>query len=246
MLLTHHFNGSLCWIKIEFIILLSSLTCWLLVFLVVEFAVGLVVFGGGVEVFSAVLALRNGWSYGIFLVKWWQRKPILRRLIIHLTLRSKLSSRHILRIIDIPNIILHQHQMCILIRSLLRLSLFNSVIQKLDSFFIFFLEFGFDAFVLNVLEPVHLETVLLLLDLAAVVGIVLSNWWLVLDALKVAGGVLNCLVFLGFLTHLSEFYVTFIENDFLNVVCWHLSHEKALSISIFVPLNNFIFKADKL
>ena len=245
MLLTHHFNGSLCWIKIEFIILLSSLTCWLLVFLVVEFAVGLIVFGGGVEVFSAVLALRNGWSYGIFLIKWRQRKPILRRLIIHLTLRSKLPPCHILRIIYITNIILHQHQMCILIRSLLRLSLFNSVIQKLNSFFILFFEFGFDAFILDVLESVHLEIVLLLLDLSTVVGVVLADWWL-LNALEVSGCVLNCLIFLGFLSHLSKFDVTFIENDFLNVVCWHLSHEKALSISVFVTLNNFIFKANKL
>jgi hypothetical protein len=58
---------------------------------------------------------------------------------------------------------------------LLRLSLFNSVIQKLDPFFILFFEFGFDAFILDVLESVHLETVLLLLDLSTTVVGVVAN-----------------------------------------------------------------------
>jgi len=132
--------------------------------------------------------------------------------------------------------------MRILIRSLLRLPLFNSIIQKLNSFFIFFFQFSFNALVLNILKPVHLETILLLLRFS--VNCFSSNG--LGQVFNVASCVLNCLIFLSFLSHLSEFYVTFIKNDFLNVVSWHLSHEKALSIAVFVTLDNFIFKTDKL
>ena len=244
VLLTHHFNGSLGWIKIEFVILLSSLTCFV-VFLVVKFTIRLVIFGASVKIFSSVISLRNRWSSRIFLIKLRQWKTtVLRWLIIHLWLWSTFTSRHILSIVDISNIVLHQDQMCILVRTLLRLSLFNSVVQKLHSFFIFFFQFGFNAFVLNILKSVHLE-IIFLLD-CSFVDVLTTNRWLILHTTHITSCILNLLIFLSFLSHLCEFDVTFIENYFLNIVSWHLSHEKALSISIFIPLNNFIFEADKL
>lgn len=243
VLLTHHFNGSLSWIKIEFVILLSSLT-WFVVFLVVKFTIRLVIFGASVKIFFSVISLRNRWSSRIFLIKLRQGKTtVLRWLTIHLRLWSKFTSSHILSIVDISNIVLHQDQMCILVRTLLRLSLFNSVIQKLHSFFIFFFQFGFNAFVLNILKSVHLEIILLLLDFSFV-GVLTTNRWLILHAWHIPSCILNW--FLSFLSHLCKFDVTFIENYFLNIVSWHLSHEKALGISIFIALNNFIFEADKL
>ena len=245
MLFTHHFDSSLGWIKVEFVVLLSSLTCFVGIFLIVEFAICLVIFGTSIKCVPSILSLRNIWSHRTFLIELWQREIILWRLIISLRLRSKFTPGHTLNTIYISDIILHQYQMRILIRSLLCLSLFDSIIQKLNSFFVFFFKFGFDALILNILKPVHLEAILLLLSLAF--GGFTSNGLILLhSSWNVPCGVLNCLIFLGFLSHLSEFNVTFIENYFLNIVCRHLSHEKALGISIFVTLNNFIFKTDKL
>jgi hypothetical protein len=97
---------------------------------------------------------------------------------------------------------------------------------------------------LYVLETVHLEVVLLCLLLLCLVWI--TNRRLILHARHVSSCILDLLVFLSFLSHLSEFNVTFIENNFLNVVSWHLSHEKTLGISIFISLNDLIFKTDEL
>jgi len=134
--------------------------------------------------------------------------------------------------------------MSILIRTLLSLSFFNSIVQKLNSFLIFFFKFSFDAFILNILKSIHLEIILLLLYFS--INRVISSNRLVHSVRCVTSCVLNHLIFLSFLSHLSEFYVTFIKNYFLNIVCRHLSHEKTLSISIFVALNDFIFKTDEL
>ena len=131
--------------------------------------------------------------------------------------------------------------MSILIWSLLCLSFFNSVIKKFDPFFIFFFQFGFNAFILNILQSIHLKTVLLGLHFS----IVFTNC-LILNGLRIPSSVLNGLIFLSFLSHLGEFDVAFVKNYLLNIVSWHLSHEKTLSISILISLNNFIFKTDKL
>lgn len=58
--------------------------------------------------------------------------------------------------------------------------------------------------------------------------------------------ILKWLVFLCSLPHLSEFNVTFIKNNLLNIMCWHLPHKKTLCISIFIPLNYLIFETNKL
>jgi len=136
--------------------------------------------------------------------------------------------------------------MSILVWTLLSLSLFYSVVQEFYSFFVFFFKFSFDALILHILKSIHLKAILLLLKLSIYCFISSSNWWSLHHVGHVARCVLNHLVFLSFLSHLSEFYVTFIENNFLNVVSRHLSHKKTLGISIFVPLNYFIFKTDKL
>jgi len=47
--------------------------------------------------------------------------------------------------------------MCVLIRSLHSLPLFNSPVQEIYSFIIFFFELGLNAFILHVLQSVHLE-----------------------------------------------------------------------------------------
>lgn len=134
--------------------------------------------------------------------------------------------------------------MGILIRSLLSLSFFNSIVQKLNSFLIFFFKFSFDALILNILKSIHLEIILRLLNFS--INCVISSNRLVHSVRHITSCVLNHLVFLSFLSHLSEFYVTFIENYFLNIMRRHLSHEKTLSISIFVTLNDFIFETDEL
>jgi len=240
MLFSHHFDSSLGWIEIEFVVLLSTLTCFI-VFLVIKFAVGLVVLWVIIKCVSSILPLRKSRSIRRLILKWRQRKAIFRRRIICLRLWANFISSLILCVVNITNIILHQNQMSILIWSLLCLPFFNSVIEKFNPFFVFFLKLSFNAFILNILQPIHLKTVLLILHFS----IIFSNC-LILNSWSITSSVLNSLIFLSFLTHLRKFDVAFIENYLLNIVSWHLSHEKTLCISILIPLNNFIFKTDKL
>jgi hypothetical protein len=224
--------------------LLSSLSI-LGIFLIIELTISLVILGTGIEILPSIISLWYCWSHRILLIEWWQREAItLWWLVIYLRLASKFTSGHILSIVDVSNIVLHQNKMCILVWTLLRLSLFNSVVQELHSLFIFFLQLSLDALVLNVLKTVHLEVVFLCLLLLSFVWI--TDRRLILHAWHISCCVLNLLIFLSFLSHLGKFDITFIENNFLNIVSWHLSHEKTLGISIFISLNNLIFKTDKL
>lgn len=57
----------------------------------------------------------------------------------------------------VAHVILHQNEVCVLIRSLLRLFHFDPFVQKVDALVVFFLQLGLQALVLNELQSVHLE-----------------------------------------------------------------------------------------
>lgn len=60
---------------------------------------------------------------------------------------------------NIVEVVLHQNQMSILVRSLLPLSLFNPFLQELYFLFVLFFQFGLNALVLHKLNLVHFQFV---------------------------------------------------------------------------------------
>ena len=73
---------------------------------------------------------------------------------------SQLSSSFLIEVIDILNIVLHQHQVRILIWSLLGLPFLDSLVEEVYSLLIFLFELCFYTFILNILKPVHLEVII--------------------------------------------------------------------------------------
>ena len=124
--------------------------------------------------------------------------------------------------------------MGILVGSLLGLSFLNSSLQEVDSLFIFFFELSLDALVLDVLQSVHLRRI--------------SHCILRCQRLRLSidipSGVQYSLC--SFLSVLYKLQIVFVENNFLNILRWHLSHKEALLIPFFVALHYLILKAQEL
>jgi len=94
---------------------------------------------------------------------------------------------------------------------------------------------------LNILQSIHLKAILVIQGLLN--GLICN----VCCLRSVPSCIVDLLVvFLCSLSHLSEFDVTFIENDLLDIVCWHLPHKQTLCVSIFISLNYLIFETYKL
>ena len=226
MLFPHHFNSSLGRIKIKLVILLPILSFTCVIFDSIRKL-------PSIRIIASPLLLRHNSSI-LAPIKTWKVESTLvvrRRSSLGLWILTTSSFGLLfVKVIDIHNAVLHKHKMSILIWSLLRLSFFNSFIQEINSFFILFFQFGFDAFVLDILESIHLEIVVsvfylrselvrVVLILAAVehLGLVVISYCM-LEAVVVCA-LLCCL------PHFGELDVVFIENDLLNIVGWHLSHK---------------------
>ena len=65
----------------------------------------------------------------------------------------------LIEVVDVLDAVLHQHQMCILVWSLLRLPLLNPFVQEVYSLLILFFQLCFDAFILYILQSIHLELI---------------------------------------------------------------------------------------
>lgn len=153
-------------------------------------------------------------------------------------------------IIEVTHTVLHKNEVGILVRTLLCLTLLNSFVQEIDSLVVFFFELCFDALILYILETIHL-------------GITTLNWILVnwrhrqlvrqecVTSIAYSIHVTHLLFhgivyFLGLLSLFGKLYVILVKDYFLNVVSWHLSHEKALCVTFFITLDYFILETQKL
>lgn len=205
VLLPHHFYCLLGAIKIKSVILFFLLNLQILKAIIFRIAFFL---------FDAVR----------FLLHSGQMEVLFGRMIIFSALEVLILA------LKLTHGVLHQDEVSILIRTLLSLSLFDSFVKEIYSFFILFLKFCFYALVLDILEPIHLEL--------GQSGVFQSALGLITGGVRVPS--------LGKLTSFGEFYVVLVEDYLLNIVCWHLSHKKTLHVALFKPLHYFILKAQKL
>ena len=144
--------------------------------------------------------------------------------------------------------------MSILVWTLLRLLIFNSLMWKVFSFFIFFFQLSLDAFILNVLKSVHLISKLVWIwtnlwhaELGQWIESLcrLHTWIIVSSGWRKSISFSFC-DFLSSLSLFGEFDVVLIKDYFLNVISWYLLHEEALRVTFFIPLDNFIFETQIL
>ena len=154
VLLSHHFDSFLSAVEVEFIILFFI---WILSLNAITSSSSVLVFiwlwhsSSFVSVTSSCSRF-HAWQRK-FVFRWdswhnsWLVPPISH-------IGSSLCSLCIL--IDISNTVLHEYQMCILVWSLLSLSLLYSPVQEVDSLVILFFKFGLDALVLNILQLIHM------------------------------------------------------------------------------------------
>ena len=133
MLLPHHLNCFLSTIEIKPIILLLLLHLPLHVLKSISLA-------------PQLLVSRRR----LLFADPWQIKVLLWGLVASLPLC-------LLLLLGLTHAILHQDQMSILVWTLLGLSLFDSAMEEVHSLFVLLLQLCFNALVLDVLEPVHLE-----------------------------------------------------------------------------------------
>lgn len=209
MLLPHHFNSFLSAIQVKPVVLFLLLNLQILkaIILWVDF-----------PILDTIGFLHHAWQMEI---------AFFGRSIVFSTLGILLLIMHF------THAVLHENEMRILIWPLLCLSLLNSLVQEAHSFFVLFFKFGFYAFILHILKPVHLE---------------LGHCWVFQVTLTKRVLVPCCIseTCLSNLPLLSEFNIVFVKNDLLNIVSGHLSHEKALHIAFFVALHYFVFKTEEL
>ena len=144
--------------------------------------------------------------------------------------------------------------MSILVWTLLRLLVLDSLMQKVNSFFIFFFQLSLDTFILNVLESIHLICKLVWIW-TNLWHTELGQWieslsrlhtWIVVSSSWCKSISFPFCCFLGSLSLFSELYVVLIKDYFLDVISWYLLHEKALRVAFFIPLDNFIFETQIL
>ena len=105
-----------------------------------------------------------------------------------------------------------------LVRTLNSLSFFYSFVQKVNSFLIFFLQLGFDAFILYILQAIHLE---------------LAEHRLIVQVFSS----LRYSLFL--LSLLQELCIVFIKYYFLDLCTLMRVHDHWIHSSIFISLHNF-------
>ena len=226
VLLSHHFNCSLSRIEVKFIVLLPILSFTRVVFNPIWKLSRVCIIASPLLLRRdrSILSAIKAWQVESTLIAWWGSSLWLG------ILATSSFGFLLVEIIDVHYAVLHEHKMSILIRSLLRLSLFNSFIQEINSLLILLLQFCLDAFILHVLQPVHLEVVVAFLDLRRK----LIRVVLVLTAVQHLGLVVvaYCVLeagvvvaFLCCLSHLGELDVVFIKNYLLNIMRRHLSHE---------------------
>lgn len=148
VLFAHHFDCTLSTLKIKLVIVILLLIC---IFLGCRSII---------QTFSD-LGLLNFWQF-VFRSKVhrWQRKLGSVRSRVFTWKTNSVSFFTFVGCFDsiLPSI-LHQHQMCILVRSLFALFLFNSFVQEVDSLVIFVFELRLNTLILNILQLVHLQLI---------------------------------------------------------------------------------------
>ena len=134
MLFPHHFNSSLGRIKIKLVVLLPILSFTRVIFDTIRKLPSIRIIASPLLLGhnSSILAPIKAWKVESTLVV--RRRSALRLRVLTTGPFSLLFTK----VINIHNAVLHEYKMCVLIWSLLRLSLFYSFVQEINSFFILF------------------------------------------------------------------------------------------------------------
>ena len=256
VLLSHHLYGFLSTVKIEFVILLLFLVLHACVYTLILIIVVIRVVSWSSLVGFVILLWTIATSFSFIFGSHARQEELISRwrALCISSIRPKLiplvSFCATSIVINVTHTVLHKNEVGILVRTLLCLAFLNSFMQEIDSLVVFFFELCFDALILYILETIHL-------------GISTLSWILVnrrhrqligqecvtsiTYSIHVAHLHFHGVVyFLGLLSLFGKLYVILVKDYFLNIVSWHLSHEKALCVAFFITLDYFIFETQKL
>ena len=257
VLLSHHLYGLLSTVKIEFVVLLLFLVLHACVYttLILIFVVIWVVSWSSFVWFVVLLwTIPTSFSF-IFGGHARQEELIVGRLALCTSsicpkLIPLISFCAISGVIEVTHTVLHKNEVGILVWTLLCLTFFNSLMQEINSLVVLFFKLCFDALILYILETIHLGI--------STLSWILVNWrhrqlirqeWVtsITYGIHVTHLLFHGIIyFLSLLSLFGKLYVILVKDYFLNIVSWHLSHEKALSISFFITLDYFILETQKL
>ena len=112
-----------------------------------------------------------------------------------------------------------------MVRSLLSLPHLNPFMQEVHPFVVLFLQLCLEALILDKLQPIHLE--LMQLIILAGLGRVLASGWTCSVANRRGQHTRQRLrlLLLRKLSLSCELNIILIEDNFLDIVGWHLAHE---------------------
>jgi len=136
----------------------------------------------------------------------------------------------LVKLVQLTNVVELQYHVSVLVRTLSGLPSFNPLVEEVDALVVFFLEIGLDAFVLNVLEPIH--------------GLLVCHFFVVKPVIDIACCVEYAV--LSWFSVLDKLHVVLIKDYFLDIMLGLWTHEQGVRVAFFVALHNFIFEAKEL